>query len=65
MLFTDESRFCLDFTYRRQLAWRKSKDRFDELNVEEHDCYGKDSVMVWKSINVNGKTDLYAIENGT
>ena len=21
--------------------------------------------MVWKGINVNGKTDLYAIENGT
>ena len=41
------------------------KERFDELNVAEHDRYGKGSVMVWKGINANGKTDLYAIENGT
>ena len=41
------------------------KERFDELNVAEHDRYGKGSVMNWKGINVNGKTDLYAIENGT
>ena len=41
------------------------KERFDELNAAEHDRYGKGSVMVWKGINVNGQTDLYAIENGT
>ena len=61
VLFTDESRFCLDC----QLVWRMPKERFDELNVAEHDHYGKSSVMVWQGINVNGKTDLYAIENGT
>ena len=38
VLFTDESRFCIDFTdtCRRQLVWRMSKERFDELNVAEH-----------------------------
>ena len=41
------------------------KQRFDELNVAEHDRYGKGSVMVWAGISVNGKTDLYAIINGT
>ena len=45
--------------------WRMPKERFDELNTVEHDRYGKSSVMVWQGINVNGKTDLYAIENGT
>ena len=65
MLFTDESRFCLDFTDRRQLVWRMPKERFDDLNVAEHDRYGKGSVMVWAGISVNGKTDLYAIKNGT
>ena len=65
VLFTDESRFCLDFTDRRQLVWRMPKERFDELTAAEHDRYGKGSVMVWKGINVNGKTDLYAIEKGT
>ena len=63
--FTDESRFYLDFTDRRQLVWRMYKERFDELNVAEHDRYGKDSVMVWTGIRVNGKNDLYFIEKGT
>ena len=64
VLFTDESRFCLDFTDRRQLVWRMPKERFDELNAAEHDHYhGKSSVIVWQGINVNGRTDLYAIEN--
>ena len=65
MLSTDESRFCLDFTDRRQLVWRVPKERFDELDAVEHDRHGNGSVMVWKGINVNGKIDLYAIENGT
>ena len=64
MLLTDESRFCLDFTDRSQLVWGMPKERFDELNVAEHGHYGKGTVMVWKGINVNRKTDLYAIENG-
>ena len=41
VLFTDESRFCLDFTDRRLLVRRMPKDRFDELIVAEHECYGK------------------------
>ena len=63
--FTEESRFHLDFTDRRQLVWRMPKERFDDLNVAERDRYGKGSVMVWAGISVNGKTDLYAIESGT
>ena len=35
------------------------------MNVAEHDRYGKGSVMVWAGISVNGKTDLYVVENGT
>ena len=38
-----------------------SKQRFDESNVSEHDRYGNLS----QSWFVNGKTDLYVIENGT
>ena len=65
VLFTDKSIFCLDFTDKGQLVWRVPKERFDELDAVEHDRYGKVSVMVWKGINVNGKTDLYSFENGT
>ena len=63
VLFT-ESKFCFDFTDRRQL-WRMPKQRFDKLNVAELDRYGNGSVMIWAGISVNGKTDLYVIENGT
>ena len=59
VLFNDESRFCLDFTDKRQLVWRMSKERFHYLNVAEHDRYGKGIAMVWAGISVNGKTDLY------
>ena len=65
VLFTDESRFFLNFTDRRQMMWRMPKERLDELNVAEHECYGKGSVMVWAGISVNGKTDVYVIENRT
>ena len=65
VLLTDGSKFCLNFTDRCQLVWRMPKERFDELNVAEHDSYGKVSVMVLAGISVKGKTDLYLIENGT
>ena len=42
-----------------------SKERFHFLNVAEHDRYGKGSVMVWAGISINGKTDLYVVENGS
>ena len=42
-----------------------SEEQFYCLNVAEHDRYGKGSVMVWAGISVNGKTDLYVVENGT
>ena len=64
MLFT-ESRFCFDVTDRRQLVWRMPKQRFDDLNVAEHNRDGKGSVIIWSSISVNGNTELYVIENGT
>ena len=42
-----------------------SKERFYYLNVAEHDRYGKGSVMALAGISINGKTDLYVVENGT
>ena len=41
------------------------KEKFNTLNVAEHDHYGKGSVMVWEAISVNRKHDLYVIKNGT
>ena len=42
-----------------------SKERFDELNVTEYGCYGKGSAMFRTGIGINGKANLYIIENGT
>ena len=55
VLFTGDSRFCLDFTDRRQLVLRMPKERFDELDVAEHGRYCKGSVMIGAGIGVNGK----------
>ena len=65
VLFTDESRFCVDFTDRRARVWRMPNDLFAPVCVAEHDRFGGGSVMVWAGISAQGKTDLHVIENGT
>ena len=65
MLFTDESKFCIDFKDRRARVRRAHNERFAPVCVAEHDRYGKGSVMVWAGISMQGKTDLHIIENGT
>ena len=57
VLFTDESRFCVDFTDRRARAWRMPNERFAPVCVAEHDRFGGGSVMVWAGISAQGKTD--------
>ena len=65
VLFTDESRFCMDMTDRRRRVWRTRNQRFHNSNVAQHDRYGGGSLMVWGGISVHGKTDLHVIRNGT
>ena len=65
VLFTDESRFCVDFTDRRARVWRMPNERFAPVCVAEHDRFGGGSVMVWAGISAQGKTDLHVIDNDT
>ena len=65
VLFTDESRFCVDFTDRRARVWRMPNERFAPFCVAEHDRFGGGSVMVWAGISAQWKTDLHVIDNGT
>ena len=65
VLFTDESRFCVDLTDRRARVWRMPSERFVPVCVAEHDRFGGGSVMVWAGISTQGKTDLHVIDNGT
>ena len=56
MLFTDESKFCIDFMDRRARVWRARSERFAPVCVAQNDHYGKGSVMVWAGISMHGKT---------
>lgn len=65
ILFTDESRYCLDFTDRRAKVWREPGERYYDSKICEHDRYGGGSIMVWGGISWEGKTDLHVFQNGT
>ena len=47
VLFTDESRFNVDFADGRARVWRRRNERFHPENVIQCDHYGGGSVMVW------------------
>ena len=64
MLFTDESRFCLDMTDRRRRVWRRCNKPFHFPDVAQHDRYGGGSIMVWGGISVQDKTELHVFQNG-
>ena len=61
VLFTDESRFCVDFHDGRRRVWRMQGERYADCCVAEHDRFGGGSVMVWGGISITGKTDLHVI----
>ena len=65
MLFTDKSKFFIDFTDQRARVWRARSERFAPVCVAEHDRYGKGSDMAWARISIQGKLDIHTIENGT
>lgn len=65
ILFTDESKFCLDFHDGRRRVWRTQGERFSDCCIAEHDRFGGGSVMAWGGISYDGRTDLYVINNGT
>ncbi len=65
ILFTDESKFCLDFNDGRRRVWRQRNDRFRDCCVAEHDRWGSGSVTVWGGISYDGRTDLHVFMEGT
>ena len=62
ILFTDESRFTVDFADGRARVWRRSGERYHEQNVIQRDRYGGGSVMVWRGVTRNTKTDLITVQ---
>ena len=61
-MFSDESRFNLDFADGRKRVWRRCHERFLPCTVRQHDRYGGGSVMVWGGITYDGRTDLLRVE---
>ncbi|KAI4902032.1 hypothetical protein NFI96_009942 [Prochilodus magdalenae] len=65
VLFTDESRFYLSTCDRRDRLWRRCGECYAACNIIQHDWFGGGSVMVWGGIFLEGRTDLYRLDNGT
>ncbi|KAK7112337.1 hypothetical protein V1264_011806 [Littorina saxatilis] len=61
VLFTDESRFCLEPADGRIRVWRCRGERFAEDAVLERQRFGGGSVMVWGGISTRLRTPLYHV----
>lgn len=59
VMFSDESRFVLDFHDRRIRVWRRRGERYQPPATVAHNRYGGGSVMVWAGICMNDRTDLH------
>ena len=54
ILWSDESRFNVDFYYQRNRVWRRVGERYVPGTIAEHDRYGGgSSVLVWAAVNYN------------
>ncbi|KAI4885260.1 hypothetical protein NFI96_005103 [Prochilodus magdalenae] len=61
----DESRFHLSTCDRHDRLWRRRGECNAACNIIQHDWFGGGSVMVWGGISLEGRTDLYRLDNGT
>lgn len=65
VLFSDESRFCVDTNDGRDRVWRQRGQRYQARNIQQHDRWGGPGLMVWAGISSNGHTDLHIMRRGT
>ncbi len=62
ILFSDESRFCLNTNDGRERVWRRAGERYAERCTHEVDRWGGSSVMVWAGISADQRTPLVILE---
>lgn len=62
VVFTDKSKFCVDFHDGRRRVWRQKNERFRDCCILEHYRFGGPSVLIWGGIPYDGSTDLYIIQ---
>ena len=61
IMWTDESRFCLDFNDGRVRVRRQPSERFLDACIAEHDIYAGGSVMIWGSIWHDGRSQAVLV----
>ena len=62
VLFSDESRFALQFGDGRKRVYRRPGERFADVNVNQRLPSGGGSVMVWGAFSFNDRTRLCVID---
>ena len=62
VLFSDESRFCVDRPEVRERVWRRCNERYANCCIREADPWGGPSVMVWAGISFRHRTPLVVLE---
>ena len=53
ILFSDESRFCIDMADGRVRIWRRRRERYADSCVVERNPWGGPNVMIWGAIGIN------------
>ena len=62
VLFSDETRICVDRPDRRQGAWRRRGERYAQPCVRQTNRWGGASVMIWGGITTRRKTQIVVID---
>jgi hypothetical protein len=65
VLFSDESRFCLELSDRRVRVIRRPNERYAQCNILGRQPCGSGSVMVWDGVRSTARTDLHVFPRGT
>lgn len=61
VLFSDESRFCLQSDDHRIRAWRRRGERYSQRFVRQRRTHNGPGVMVWAGISWNFRTELHFV----
>ena len=59
VMFTDESRFSIQFNDGRVRVYRRPGQRFAGVNVRQRHRFGGGSVMVWGGMSIHHRTPIY------